>query len=141
MCAFLLILYFFFFKHKTAYEMRISDWSSDVCSSDLSPALRGVICRARRARNHKSLCDFPRKERRIMPVWNILSLDLEALPETRLFAAPGFTILPAASRDDFVGLLNPTTGQQLRARLSNAIRRAPCRERVWQSVSISVNAV
>src|SRR3546814_5980165 len=26
---------FFFFKHKTAYEMRISDWSSDVCSSDL----------------------------------------------------------------------------------------------------------
>src|SRR3546814_2520938 len=31
---------FFFFKQKTAYEMRISDWSSDVCSSDLlnSPA-------------------------------------------------------------------------------------------------------
>src|SRR3546814_15555245 len=27
---------FFFFKQKTAYEMRISDWSSDVCSSDLS---------------------------------------------------------------------------------------------------------
>src|SRR3546814_7929228 len=26
---------FFFFKQKTAYEMRISDWSSDVCSSDL----------------------------------------------------------------------------------------------------------
>src|SRR3546814_4948487 len=29
------ILLFFFFKQKTAYEMRISDWSSDVCSSDL----------------------------------------------------------------------------------------------------------
>src|SRR3546814_1306734 len=28
----------FFFKQKTAYEMRISDWSSDVCSSDLRPA-------------------------------------------------------------------------------------------------------
>src|SRR3546814_8452872 len=28
------ILFFFFFKQKTAYEMRISDWSSDVCSSD-----------------------------------------------------------------------------------------------------------
>src|SRR3546814_3147915 len=28
-------LSFFFFKQKTAYEMRISDWSSDVCSSDL----------------------------------------------------------------------------------------------------------
>src|SRR3546814_3849091 len=31
-------LVFFFFKQKTAYEMRISDWSSDVCSSDLSAA-------------------------------------------------------------------------------------------------------
>src|SRR3546814_13162892 len=30
---------FFFFKQKTAYEMRISDWSSDVCSSDLRIAL------------------------------------------------------------------------------------------------------
>src|SRR3546814_3429247 len=29
------MLGFFFFKQKTAYEMRISDWSSDVCSSDL----------------------------------------------------------------------------------------------------------
>src|SRR3546814_3176237 len=30
-----LLVIFFFFKQKTAYEMRISDWSSDVCSSDL----------------------------------------------------------------------------------------------------------
>src|SRR3546814_962154 len=30
-----ILLFFFFFKQKTAYEMRISDWSSDVCSSDL----------------------------------------------------------------------------------------------------------
>src|SRR3546814_2582671 len=30
------MVYFFFFKQKTAYEMRISDWSSDVCSSDLA---------------------------------------------------------------------------------------------------------
>src|SRR3546814_3471276 len=38
MCALLfsyVICFFFFFKQKTAYEMRISDWSSDVCSSDL----------------------------------------------------------------------------------------------------------
>src|SRR3546814_1333079 len=34
--CFVLLCYFFFFKQKTAYEMRISDWSSDVCSSDLS---------------------------------------------------------------------------------------------------------
>src|SRR3546814_8380274 len=34
-CWYFLLLLFFFFKQKTAYEMRISDWSSDVCSSDL----------------------------------------------------------------------------------------------------------
>src|SRR3546814_1368892 len=34
-----LVYVFFFFKQKTAYEMRISDWSSDVCSSDLLIAL------------------------------------------------------------------------------------------------------
>src|SRR3546814_8241111 len=33
LCSYLFIV--FFFKQKTAYEMRISDWSSDVCSSDL----------------------------------------------------------------------------------------------------------
>src|SRR3546814_5651314 len=41
-----LFIYFFFFKQKTAYEMRISDWSSDVCSSDLilrKERLRGLI--------------------------------------------------------------------------------------------------
>src|SRR3546814_5195867 len=36
-CQILLrVFLFFFFKQKTAYEMRISDWSSDVCSSDLT---------------------------------------------------------------------------------------------------------
>src|SRR3546814_7326103 len=35
MCFCVLLFFFFFFKQKTAYEMRISDWSSDVCSSDL----------------------------------------------------------------------------------------------------------
>src|SRR3546814_7859482 len=34
-CLLCYLFSFFFFKQKTAYEMRISDWSSDVCSSDL----------------------------------------------------------------------------------------------------------
>src|SRR3546814_9443205 len=38
MLCFVLFI-FFFFKQKTAYEMRISDWSSDVCSSDLQVLL------------------------------------------------------------------------------------------------------
>src|SRR3546814_12232801 len=44
------VLYFFFFKQKTAYEMRISDWSSDVCSSDLPD-------QAADARDHQPLVD------------------------------------------------------------------------------------
>src|SRR3546814_7945280 len=35
MSVLFVLAFFFFFKQKTAYEMRISDWSSDVCSSDL----------------------------------------------------------------------------------------------------------
>src|SRR3546814_2995281 len=35
MLVMFLVSFFFFFKQKTSYEMRISDWSSDVCSSDL----------------------------------------------------------------------------------------------------------
>src|SRR3546814_7438617 len=49
----------FFFKQKTAYEMRISDWSSDVCSSDLrlhgfhrDSARRIPICGRRQGRPH-----------------------------------------------------------------------------------------
>src|SRR3546814_12231035 len=39
-----LVFFFFFFKQKTAYEMRISDWSSDVCSSDLGRKDLFSIC-------------------------------------------------------------------------------------------------
>src|SRR3546814_4891761 len=37
------VVFVFFFKQKTAYEMRISDWSSDVCSSDLHGPLHTVM--------------------------------------------------------------------------------------------------
>src|SRR3546814_7839366 len=40
-----LLSVFFFFKQKTAYDMRISDWSSDVCSSDLTPGNPGGFVR------------------------------------------------------------------------------------------------
>src|SRR3546814_2642131 len=45
-CLYLVCVSFFFFKQKTAYEMRISDWSSDVCSSDLPV---GMLTAARNA--------------------------------------------------------------------------------------------
>src|SRR3546814_4398039 len=43
------ILVFFFFKQKTAYEVRISDWSSDVCSSDLKRTMNMLDVDAIRA--------------------------------------------------------------------------------------------
>src|SRR3546814_5590461 len=48
---FMSYVHIFFFKQKTAYEMRISDWSSDVCSSDLPPvdALRRAVHRLNRS--------------------------------------------------------------------------------------------
>src|SRR3546814_2874421 len=60
---------FFFFKQKTAYEMRISDWSSDVCSSDLyaSPALRSGGRRVSAAR-----CESrpgPGRDSRLLSPW------------------------------------------------------------------------
>src|SRR3546814_11831319 len=63
---------FFFFKQKTAYEMRISDWSSDVCSSDLerqhhaTAALQCLLrlqcdeqCRGRALRRHQAAPGLP----------------------------------------------------------------------------------
>src|SRR3546814_1258870 len=47
---------FFFFKQKTAYEMRISDWSSDVCSSDLTMLLIHLF-------NHEGLPEAERESR------------------------------------------------------------------------------
>src|SRR3546814_5597825 len=64
----------FFFKQKTAYEMRISDWSSDVCSSDLhrlhrARHLEGVIdaapCRCADRLRGAFLCGIRSEERRV----------------------------------------------------------------------------
>src|SRR3546814_3272007 len=60
MCFFVL----FFFKQKTAYEMRISDWSSDVCSSDL-PAGGWSRCGGRDTRPIGARCAARSEERRV----------------------------------------------------------------------------
>src|SRR3546814_10105711 len=63
---------FFFFKQKTAYEMRISDWSSDVCSSDLrcrsEAGKRGLTRSAaasRSATTGRRRCGWRSEERRV----------------------------------------------------------------------------
>src|SRR3546814_1351965 len=83
-----LCCFFFFFKRKTAYEMRISDWSSDVCSSDLLNSMFGWLVTAgylagnplslsrQRARKPK-----PRVTRYLDDeAWSEVKLAIEALP-------------------------------------------------------------
>src|SRR3546814_15195836 len=74
---------FFFFKQKTAYEMRISDWSSDVCSSDL---------RAARAERPQSRLDRPGRHRRwpagAAPRQGLLPAGADGVPGPLWLAAP-----------------------------------------------------
>src|SRR3546814_7253358 len=55
---------FFFFKQKTTYEMRISDWSSDVCSSDLSVSKEARQSCSIELRGYSLRGRFPKKARR-----------------------------------------------------------------------------
>src|SRR3546814_4765568 len=67
----------FFFKQKTAYEMRISDWSSDVCSSDLTDAA------APRAVADRVFDAFDKGGAGPLAAWIILSGDVEQLEPVR----------------------------------------------------------
>src|SRR3546814_20928176 len=92
--------FFFFFKQKTAYEMRISDWSSDVCSSDLiaEQVQEGRIGLVRHAfaqpvphRRHVG------KEAQ-MPKRRALGGEARLAPRERpAFGGPGLVIIPASA--------------------------------------------
>src|SRR3546814_7034058 len=98
-------MFVFFFKQKTAYEMRISDWSSDVCSSDLEAAhAGGLVAR---------LASDQARVRRLRPAHR------DARRPVRM--APG-------DRGDGFARRGPPGGENLE------IGRASCRERVGQYV-------
>src|SRR3546814_12616577 len=101
------VFMFFFFKQKTAYEMRISDWSSDVCSSDL-------------------------RLRLIQPGYSGTALK-RALAGSQ---TPGYN----ADMSSTIWMLLAAAGV-MAASCAATDRRASCRERVCQYVSISVVAV
>src|SRR3546814_2397149 len=58
----MLVLYVFCFKQKTAYELRISDWSSDVCSSDLVIIWLGWRQRSARPGGPRSVLPVPAQD-------------------------------------------------------------------------------
>src|SRR3546814_10487511 len=96
-------VFFFFFKQKTAYEMRISDWSSDVCSSDLTGGYS--LYEAKRQR-HDNAHPFPS------------SVDVEHFAAARR---------PQHDPDDQAEIPHPLLGFY-----GVKIGRASCRERVGQ---------
>src|SRR3546814_1299285 len=75
-----MILFLFLFKQKTAYEVRISDWSSDVCSSDLSLLLRTVF--------QERPVGLPR--RATLGHWRVSSPPLATIASSFAIAPPGF---------------------------------------------------
>src|SRR3546814_4610440 len=99
------MLLFFFFKQKTAYEMRISDWSSDVCSSDLAST---ILCGLSADRRGISLAADLLKYRAAVAARNL----------TPFADAATSKEVPADLIDD----------------LYEQIGRASCRERVCQYV-------
>src|SRR3546814_15584459 len=112
--------YFFFFKQKTAYEMRISDWSSDVCSSDLTGAVTRHGLRTPTSR---------------------ADLRLEADPLAPVLPIIGHHTTKVGMSDFRRPILRPISRRSaLRcvrfwaASLSPKIGRASCRERVCQYV-------
>src|SRR3546814_5968818 len=109
-------LFFFFFKQKTAYEMRISDWSSDVCSSDLCAATAPpCICTAERA----AMRPLPRDSTALIILLGFITALGPLSTDMYLPSLPGLT---AVFQTDAAAV-------QL-----TQIGRASCRERVCQYV-------
>src|SRR3546814_11792405 len=143
MCCF----FFFFFKQKTAYEMRISDWSSDVCSSDLRHrARRRGVLSLRQVSLHKQ-----RKVARVVTARKLLIL-IQLAPDRRrsraarcaraLIRPPGtFSRSRETGSISALRALSPACGDGLDPRAnrfleSQQIRRAAVRESVCQTVYI-----
>src|SRR3546814_15510586 len=73
---------FFFFKQKTAYEMRISDWSSDVCSSDLITEAEVAAARAYRSVQRPKVAASPGTRLGESRAWVVLLRKLRFLRKT-----------------------------------------------------------
>src|SRR3546814_6043056 len=107
---FVLLIGFFFFKQKTAYEVRISDWSSDVCSSDLASQRLWPMSR----RDCRWVMSIP-------SVW----CELRGSAGRRLAAGPWSELLQVEG-GQFADVVDGQVRRQ--------IGRASCRDRVCQYV-------
>src|SRR3546814_11964452 len=124
----------FFFKQKTAYEMRISDWSSDVCSSDLTTPVVDIDLRpggrALMLMKGPDGTDLPHEE----------GVFLEIVPNEKIVFTNAFKagwIPPDPFMVVIVTFEPEASGTRYTARVrhwSEELGRASCRERVGPSV-------
>src|SRR3546814_18786196 len=119
------MFHFFFFKQKTAYEMRISDWSSDVCSSDLRYR-PGTNMRAWVFIILRNVFLSQKRRDRFKGEWN-----QEIADRTLCTPANQEKQLQLADLQRALTTLPPAQREALK------IGRASCRERVCQYVKIS----
>src|SRR3546814_1425427 len=80
---------FFFVKQKTAYEMRISDWSSDVCSSDLS----GIVYRLSRKSVEETAADLVRHGYDALPYHAGMPAEVRAANQDRFVSDDGVVMV------------------------------------------------
>src|SRR3546814_7087739 len=122
------LFFFFFFKQKTAYEMRISDWSSDVCSSDLCPL--GI--------DGSNTADFKNFSGDVTVRWKPTDDIMTYLKYARGFKSGGWN--PSAPSLEAAGPADPEIVDEFEFGLKadffdrHQIGRASCRERVCQYV-------
>src|SRR3546814_18610161 len=121
---------FFFFKQKTAYEMRISDWSSDVCSSDLAAGDQHVGAGGDRPR--RGLC-----------IDAAIDLQIDGAPAGVDLAAQGGDLVQHAGHEalDAEARIHAHAEDEVDIVKHRKIGRASWRERVCQYVCISVITV
>src|SRR3546814_21001911 len=127
--------FFFFFKQKTAYEMRISDWSSDVCSSDLLVTLEEGEAYFSVAQDTKRPFVVAAGEHRLRTSHGSFRVLKLAEKPVDILVQQGSVVVDARSG------LTPEHPLYLPANtripFDRKIGRAPCREQVGQYVSIS----
>src|SRR3546814_2298151 len=110
-------VYFFFFKQKTAYEMRISDWSSDVCSSDLA-TFKSTKVEAAGEGKLKVTGDLTIKDI-TRPV--VLDVTLNKAADHPMTKRPaiGFDATATIKRSDFdVAMYVPNVGDEVKLRIT-----------------------
>src|SRR3546814_2191942 len=127
----------FFFKQKTAYELRISDWSSDVCSSDLDTGWRDQSpTRCSAAQKYKQL-----RERGAFGRGNMRYHFVSAVSSAAMAAAAMTFATSAFAQDGDAGSM--ATGQPLAlqgAALDDIVVHARRRDESLQGVPVSVAA-